>query len=114
MTTAELVGNDIHKSCVDSSSSELRSFIKEKYMKDKKQKDQERKRVLLNLQILLPTSLIITTKTDYSRIKKAKDINELFSLVSSIEVSAYTSELSDVSSNMKATEDINELSDTGL
>ena len=114
MTTAKLVGNDIHKSYVDSSSSELRSFIKEKYMKDKKQKDQERKSVLLNLQVLLPTSLIITTKTDYSRIKNAKDINELFSLGSNIEVSAYTSELSDVSSNMKATEDINELSDTGL
>ena len=39
-------------------------------------------------------------------------INELFSVGSNIEASAYTSELSDVRSNMKATEDINKLSDT--
>ena len=38
----------------------------------------------------------------------------MFSAGSNIEASAYRSELSDVGSNMKATEDINELSDTDV
>ena len=72
-TTAELVGNDIHNSCVDSNSSELRSFIKEKYMKDKKTKGSGKKKCVTKFADPFSDLADDNNKSDYSSIKSATD-----------------------------------------